>query len=92
MKLINRMNPVLSVVSLIIAVVALTSWCFAYQQSTEHETELIIEDVAPCTIGVIDVRYNGEKEYQYIGEIKILNDGSNGEQIKIRVDQEDNLK
>lgn len=82
----------LPIVSLIIVVVALTLWYFACLQPTEHESELVIEDVSPCTIGVIDVRYKGEKEYQYIGEIKILNDGSNGELIKIRVDQEDNFK
>lgn len=60
---------------------------------THQPKELVINTVKPCTKGTLTISKNGNILYVYLGEIKIINDGSNGELIEIYIDyQYENLK
>lgn len=52
-----------------------------------HADDLVIETVEPCTEGVVEVfKKDGETIYfEAGGTIEIINDGKNGEPIRIRM-------
>lgn len=50
---------------------------------------LVIETIEPNTTGKITVYVDGIADFEYAGEIKIKNDGTNGEEVEIIVDAEE---
>ena len=49
---------------------------------------LVIETIEPNTTGRVTVYVDGIADFEYAGEIKIKNDGTNGEEIEIIIDAE----
>ena len=50
------------------------------------------EKVNPNTCGSLSVYEKGEMVYAYQGEIDIINDGTNGDDIEIVIDIDENMK
>lgn len=50
---------------------------------------LVIETIEPNTTGKITVYVDGIADFEYAGQIKIKNDGTNGEEVEIIVDAEE---
>lgn len=50
---------------------------------------LVIETIEPNTTGRVTVYVDGIADFEYAGEIKIKNDGTNGEEVEIIIDAEE---
>lgn len=50
---------------------------------------LVIKTIEPNTTGKVTVYVDGIADFEYAGEIKIKNDGTNGEEVEIIVDAEE---
>lgn len=59
------------------------------EQDVEQVENLVIETIEPNTTGKITVYVDGIADFEYAGEIKIKNDGTNGEEVEIIVDAEE---
>ena len=59
------------------------------QQNTKKK-DLVLEIPEPCTYGRIIVYDEHVETFSYSGEIHIINDGKDGEQIKIIVNVQEN--
>lgn len=72
---------------LIVAVTLLLVGCQTEEPQPEIQPRDIVIDIPdPCKTGVIEVYENGELDFGYEGTINILNDGKDGEPIRIVVD------
>lgn len=59
------------------------------EQDVGQAENLVIETIEPNTTGKITVYVDGIADFEYAGEIKIKNDGTNGEEVEIIVDAEE---
>lgn len=59
------------------------------EQDVGQVENLVIETIEPNTTGKITVYVDGIADFEYAGEIKIKNDGTNGEEVEIIVDAEE---
>ena len=55
-------------------------------EPAKQPRDIVIDIPDPCKTGVIEVYENGELDFGYEGTIDIVNDGEDGEPIRIVVD------
>ena len=56
------------------------------EEPVKQPRDIVIDIPEPCKTGVIEVYENGELDFGYEGTIDIVNDGKDGEPIRIVVD------
>ncbi len=56
------------------------------EEPVKQPRDIVIDIPEPCKTGVIEVYDNGELDFGYEGTIDIVNDGKDGEPIRIVVD------
>lgn len=59
------------------------------EQEHPQPQKLVIATPKPCTKGSLTIYGQGEVQYQYSGEIQLVNDGKNGEDIEVIVEYPD---
>lgn len=59
------------------------------EQERSQPQKLVITTPKPCTKGSLTIYGQGEVQYQYSGEIQLVNDGKNGEDIEVIVEYPD---
>ncbi len=74
--------------TLIVAVMILLVGCQVEttEEPVKQPRDIVIDIPEPCKTGVIEVYDNGELDFGYEGTIDIVNDGKDGEPIRIVVD------
>lgn len=73
--------------TLIVAVTLLLVGCQQEEpQPVKQPRDIVIDIPDPCKTGVIEAYENGELDFGYEGTIDIVNDGKDGEPIRIVVD------
>lgn len=88
-------------ISIIVLFFVLTIYCL-FKQNNIHDRkiyqpnikakDLVIEIPEKNTSGVITIYDENKMMFSYMGEIDILNDGTNGEDINIVIDVNENVK
>lgn len=94
----NKKNKIFNeiVIALLVVIIGVLSYSTvtanndaqkAKKTVERHADDLVIETVEPCTEGFIEVwKKDGETIYfESSGTIEIINDGKNGEPIRIRM-------
>lgn len=72
---------------LIVAVMLVLFGCQREEvEPVKQPRDIVIDIPEPCKTGVIEVYENGELDFGYEGTIDIVNDGKDGEPIRIVVD------
>ncbi len=74
--------------TLIVAVMILLVGCQVEttEEPVKQPRDIVIDIPEPCKTGVVEVYDNGELDFGYEGTIDIVNDGKDGEPIRIVVD------
>ena len=90
-KIWNRIKICILILLIIILLGGCASKFSENSSDTNKKTsDLVIDIPDPCTYGSITVYDKYVETFSYTGEIKILNDGINGEPIEIVVDVQNN--
>lgn len=89
-KIIDTVIIAIMITLLLVLVVrSLYTPDYSHKNINEVDAEdLVITEAAPANYGSVTVYSAGTVDFQYYGDIEIVNDGTNGQEIEIIVNAE----